>query len=196
MILGTAQARVNGPAFVVGWLLGLVLVGVIVLLVVPDDTTDGPPTWASALKLALGALLVLLAVKQWRGRVEDDEEPSVPRWVGELGGLSAPRALGMGAALAAANPKNLLLTVAAAAAIAETGIPGGEQLLAYAVFVVIGTLGVGVPVVMYLALGERAAGPLEELERWMARNSATILCVLFLVIGAKLIGDAISGFSA
>jgi hypothetical protein len=31
---------------------------------------------------------------------------------------------------------------------------------------------------------------------WMARNNATILAVLLVVIGAKLAGDAISGLTA
>jgi maltodextrin utilization protein YvdJ len=31
---------------------------------------------------------------------------------------------------------------------------------------------------------------------WLARNNAVIMAVLVLVIGVKLIGDAISGFSA
>jgi hypothetical protein len=51
---------------------------------------------------------------------------------------SAPSSsAGAGVALSAANPKNLLLAVAGAAAIAQTGIDAGEQAVAYAVFVVI-----------------------------------------------------------
>jgi hypothetical protein len=63
------------------------------------------------------------------------------------------QALGADAALAGANPKNLLL----AAAIAQTGIAGGQQAAAYAVFTVVGTLGVGAPVVLHLAMGKRSA---------------------------------------
>ena len=37
---------------------------------------------------------------------------------------------------------------------------------------------------------------LDGLHTWMARNNGTIMAVLFLVIGAKLIGDAISGLSS
>ena len=44
-------------------------------------------------------------------------------------------------------------------------------------------------------MGERAAGLLARLEGWMAHNNAVIMAVLLLVIGAKLIGDAISGFA-
>jgi hypothetical protein len=75
--------------------------------------------------------------------------------------------------LSGANPKNLLLAIGAAAAIAQTGIGSGDQAIAYVVFALIATVGVATPVVMFFAL--------------------TVIC---LIIGAKLIGDAIGGFSS
>jgi hypothetical protein len=71
LMLVTPRARANGPAFVVGWLIGLAVVGTIVLLIAsPSDANDNgePATWVDVLKLVLGALLVLIALKQWRGR--------------------------------------------------------------------------------------------------------------------------------
>jgi hypothetical protein len=60
--------------------------------------------------------------------------------------------------------------------------------------VLIGTLGPGAPVAIYFALGERSEQILDRLKAWMTDNNAAIMGVLCLVIGAKLIGDAISGF--
>jgi threonine/homoserine/homoserine lactone efflux protein len=197
LMLVTPRARANGPAFVVGWLLGLAIVGAIVLLGAPDATDDDgtPATWASVLKLVLGVLLVLMAVKQWRSRPHDGGQAPTPKWMGAIDGFTTPKALGAGAVLSGANPKNLLLAVAAATAIAQTGAAGGEQAAAYAVFALIGTIGVAVPVVIYFALGERAGPLLDRLKSWMAQNKPVIMAVLLLIIGAKLIGDAISGFS-
>jgi hypothetical protein len=45
------------------------------------------------------------------------------------------------------------------------------------------------------ALRERSKEILDSLKNWMSNNNAAIMAVLCLVIGAKLIGDAISGFS-
>ncbi len=67
--------------------------------------------------------------------------------MGAIEAFAPPKAFGAGALLAGANPKNLLLSAGAAAAIAQTGIAGGEQAVAYAVFAVIGTIGVATPVV-------------------------------------------------
>jgi threonine/homoserine/homoserine lactone efflux protein len=101
----------------------------------------------------------------------------------------------MGALLSGVNPKNLLLTLGAATAIAQTGIDTGEQAVALAVFVAIGTLGPGLPVAIYFALGARAKRVLDELKLWMAAHNPAIMAVLCLVIGTKLIGDAISGLT-
>jgi threonine/homoserine/homoserine lactone efflux protein len=155
LMLVTPRARTNGPAFILGWLVGLAIVGTIVLLVAgPTDASDDgeAATWADVLKLVLGALLVRVALRQWRGRPHGDEEPPAPKWMGAIDDFTPPKAAGAGAVLAGANPKNLLLAVGAATLIAQTGIPGGEQAVAYAVFALIGTIGVGAPVVIYFAL--------------------------------------------
>jgi threonine/homoserine/homoserine lactone efflux protein len=104
-------------------------------------------------------------------------------------------ALGAGALLTALNPKNLLLTVAAAATIAQTGISGGEQAIAYAVFAVLGSIGVAIPVGIYFAMGKRSADLLGKLRDWMGQHNAVIMTVLCLIIGVKLIGDAISALT-
>jgi hypothetical protein len=121
LMLVTARGRVNGPAFLLGWWVGIAVVGTIVLAVA---------------------------------------------------------------------------TIAGATAIAQTGIPGGEQAVALVVFILIASLGVAAPIVIYFALGDRAGPLLERLKNWLAENNAVIMAVLVVIIGVKLIGDAISGFSS
>jgi hypothetical protein len=196
LMLTTPKARANGPAFVVGWLVGLGVVGAVVLaLAGPGGASEEgqPAAWVSWLKLLLGLLLVLVAVRQFRGRPREGEEAPLPNWMRAIDRFTPPQALGGGAALAGANPKNLLLAVAAAAAIAQTGIAGGQQAVAYAVFVVVGALGVGAPVGLYFAMGKRSAALLDGLKDWMGHNNAVIMAVLCLVIGVRLIGDALGG---
>lgn len=199
LILVSPRARSNGSAYVVGCLVGLAIVGTIVLVLAgPSDASDNgePATWVNVLKLVLGALLLLVALKEWRGRPRDGELAETPKWMDAIDDFTVVKAFGTGVLLSGANPKNLLLAVGAAAAIAQTGIPGGEQAIAYAVFAVIGTIGVAAPVVIYFALGDRSGPILDRLKNWMAQHNAVIMAVLCLVIGAKLIGDAITGFSA
>jgi hypothetical protein len=93
------------------------------------------------------------------------------------------------------TPRTCCWPWGAAAAIAQTGIPGGQQAVAYAVFAVIGTLGVGAPVGIYFAMGKRSAELLGRLKGWMGHNNAVIMAVLCLVIGVKLLGDGLSGLA-
>jgi hypothetical protein len=57
-------------------------------------------------------------------------------------------------------------------------------------------IGVAAPVAIYFALGDRSGPILAGLKDWMARNNAVIMAVLCLVIGAKLVGDAITGLAS
>lgn len=199
LMLASPRGRANGPAFLLGWFLGLAVVGTIALLVAGalDPSDNGAPAdWVSWVKLALGVLVLLLAVRTWRGRPTGDDEPELPAWMAAIDSWHAGKAFGFGAALSALNPKNLMLTLAAGAAIAQTGIDGGEQAVALAVFVVIGCLGPGIPVGVSAVMGDRAARLLSELNTWLARHNAAVLTVVLLVIGAKLIGDAVAGLSA
>jgi hypothetical protein len=198
LMLTSRRARINGPVFVLGWLIGLGVIGAVVLTVAGAGgagTSDSSATWVGWLELVLGVLLLIVAVRQFRGRPRGDEEVPMPRWMAGIDSISPVAALGMAAVLSGVNPKNLLLAVGGAASIAQTGIPGGQQAVAYLIFALIGTLGVGVPVGMYVALGERSQRLLARLKDWMSAHNAVIMSVLCLVIAAKLIGDAIGSLT-
>jgi threonine/homoserine/homoserine lactone efflux protein len=198
LMLVSPRGRVNGPAYLLGQITGVAVAGAVVLLVagaVGGDDADGSGsrTW---LPLVLGIGLVLLAARQWRERPREGEEPVTPKWMDAIDSFTPPKAFGAGVVLSALNPKNLILTIAGMAAIVAAGLPADEQVVALVVFTIIGSLGVAIPVVMYFALGERSGPLLARLKDWMARNNAAIMAVILLLIGMKLLGDAISGFSS
>jgi threonine/homoserine/homoserine lactone efflux protein len=196
LILVTSRGRRNGPAFLVGSVLGVVLVGAIALAVAdPAGVSDDgePATWVSWVKLALGLLLAFYAIKAWRQRPRAGEEVAMPGWMAALDTFTPVRALAIGAALSALNPKNLILIAAGVTAVAQTGVSAGDEAIAWAVFTAVASLGAGAPVVLFFALGDRAAQPLDELKTWMVTNTTAIMAVLCLVIGVKLVGDGISG---
>jgi threonine/homoserine/homoserine lactone efflux protein len=198
LMLATRQGRLNGPAFIVGWWLGLALVGAIVLSVSggANATDDGAPaTWVNWVKLILGVLLLLVAARQWKSRPAG-EEPPTPKWMGAIEGFTPLKAAGIGALFSGLNPKNLLLAVAGAVAIAGAGISTSQEIVSWIVFVAIASIGVATPLVIYVLMGSRSRELLDGLKHWMIRNNAVIMAVLLLVIGVKLIGDAIGGFSA
>ncbi|HEX5879353.1 MAG TPA: GAP family protein [Actinomycetota bacterium] len=195
LVLATPRGRVNGIVFGLGWVLGLAVLGAVVLaLAGPADASDGgePAAWTGWLKLLLGVLALLLAVRQWRGRPAPGSEPQMPKWMANIDRLKPGGALGLGALLSAVNPKNGGLTIAAAATIAGTGLAGGEQAVVLAVFVLIGSAGVLAPLIVYLVAGEGAARTLDSWKAWAATHNAAVMAVLFLVFGFKLVGDGLA----
>ena len=198
LLLGSDHGTPKGIAFVLAWCAGLAAVGAIVLLLagVLDANNAGEPAiWVNVLLLVLGLLLLVLALKQWRGRPRGDEETAMPNWMRTIDGFTPVKAAGAGLALTALNPKNVMLIAVAAAEIADVGIPAAQEIAVLVAFVLIGSAGVLTPLVVALAFGARSRGLLDAIRDWMARYNAAIMTVLFLLIGAKLIGDAISGFS-
>ena len=198
LMLATPKGRTNGPAFLTGWVLGIAVLGTIVLLIASGASASehgSPATWVSIVKIVLGLLLWLLAVRQWRGRPRDGREPELPAWMKRIDTFTPIKSAGMGVLLSAVSPKNLLLVVGAAAEIAQTGASAVGQAVALIVFIVLATLGVGAPVAIYFLMGDRATRILGELHDWMVRENATMTAVICLILGAKLIGDAITALA-
>ena len=198
LMLSTPRAGPNGIAFLLGWVLGLAAVATAVLLIsngAGASEGGGPADWVSGLKLALGLGLLAVATKTWGGRPRPGEEAKLPGWMESVDHFGPQRALGLGIALSALNPKNLILVLGAAAAIAEVGLDAGQDAVALAVFVALATLGPGIPVAIHLTMGERSERLLGDLRAWMARHNAAIMAVICLVIAAKLVGDGIGGLT-
>lgn len=198
LMLLSPKAKVNGPAFVVGWLAGMaIVIGLIVAFVDPDklnDSDSAPSTTAGVIYVALGMLLWLLAIKQWRSRPRAGEEPVMPKWMAGIDKVSPVMALGLGAFLSGLNPKNLLLDIAAGTAIAAGDLSTSEQVVAALIFMVIASVSVAGLVIWYLVAGKSAEAKLESLRSWMVQHNAVIMTVLFLIFGASLIGKALLAF--
>jgi hypothetical protein len=199
LMLFSARARTNGPAFLAGWVVGLAVVGAIVLALSDSgDLSDqgGPSTAAGVVQLILGVLLLLVSLRQWRSRPRHGDEPEMPKWLAGVDGMTPGKAAGAGLLLSGVNPKNLLLSIAAAVAIGQAGLGTGQQIGALVVFVLVGSVTVALPVVYSLLGGRSAAGHLEEAKGWLAANNATVMLILLLVFGVVLIGKALGILSS
>ena len=120
-MLATPRGGVNGSSFLLGWLVGLSVVGTIVLLLSGGSGGGSPATWVGVVSLLLGVALIVLAGLQWRRRPRGGTT-ALPGWMASIDRFGPVKSAGLGLALSAANPKNLLITVGAATAIAQTGI--------------------------------------------------------------------------
>ncbi len=108
-------------------------------------------------------------------------------------GLHPASAFGLAVLLGGINPKNLLMNVAAAAVLASASLSTADEVAVIALYTLVASCTVAAAVFYRLLAGDRAVATLERLRGWLAANNATVMAVLFLVFGAKLVGDGISG---
>lgn len=193
LMLVSGNARANALSFLVAWFVSVATVVLVVALGAgsadPDTAQAEGTSWV---RLGLGAGALLLAFRYWRQRPPADQEPVTPKWMAAVDSFGVLHAAGLAALLAAVNPKNLLLVIAGGARIGT--VASGDVAVsvgAAAVFALVGSLGVCVPVALYLGAPHTADSMLEKLKRWLIRYNATILCVVFLIIAAALIKDGL-----
>jgi len=192
-------ARSTGPAFAVGWVTGLLVVGGLAMTLADsgDASTDESASDAVYwIKFFFGLLFIALAVRQWKARPKEGEEPQMPRWMGAIDSFTPVKAFGLAALLAGVNPKNLGLSVAAGTTIAQAGLSGADSVISLIVFVVLGSATVALPVGYYLLFGPSAERTLNSLKGWLMNNNATVMFILFVVLGCKLLGDGFGGVTA
>ena len=197
LMLGTPKARTNGPAFVAGWVAGLVVVMVVILFVAGGSDTSGTPSdTVNWFQVAIGVLFLGMArassgagarSRARRRRCRRGWRPST---------RSSPAGrLGLGFLLSAVNPKNLALTASAAASIAQAGLSDGDQFAAALVFVIIGSVTVAGSVLFYLVATEKATPALASVKDFMAAHNAVIMMVILLILGVKILGEGLGGLS-
>jgi hypothetical protein len=192
LMLFTAKATVNSLGFLLGWIVGLTVAGTVVLALGLEGSGGGEADSGGWIKIAIGALFLLLGAKQWSSRPTGDTEPEMPGWMAKIDQFNLAKSFGLAFLLAGVNPKNLGLTFSAVAKITGSGLSSSEEITTLAIFVAIASLTVAAPVLFNLVLGSKAEGMLTVMKDWLVANNNTVMMVLFVVLGAKALGDGIA----
>jgi hypothetical protein len=194
VLLSVPGGRPRAALFVAGWLAGLLVLGGVVLafVEVASDAEPAPARFGGLLKLALGVLLVAIAVREWRGRPRPGDAAALPGWMTSLGGMPPVRVLGLGISFAAIKPKNLVLGAAAAAAIAEAALTPGLSIALLLMFALLASASVAAPLLVAVGAGPDADAMLERWKAWLEANNAVLVAGVLLVLGSVLVGQGIA----
>jgi threonine/homoserine/homoserine lactone efflux protein len=194
LMLFSRRARVNGPVFLVAWVVALAAVSVVAYVLSRDGSVSTSSTSMDSVswgKIALGAGFLMLARRDWRKRPAPGEEPAMPQWLATVDSLSPVKAFGLGVLLAVVNPKNLVLTLGAATGLAQLGLSTSDAVVSLAVFVLIASLTILGPVLYAMFGGDKARASLDSAKSWLGTHSAAVMAVLFLVFGIDLIAKGL-----
>ena len=200
LILLTQGARSKGILFLVGWLSAMGLVaGIIIYLTNLGrrvEIFDRGITISPIILVAVGLLLMIFGVLEWRSRAGpgDEDEEEMPGWMRLTDSVTPAKALGLGGYLSVGFPKNLMLVVGAAVVIADANLSAGNTTIALVIFIILASLGIGIPIGSYLAGGDAATTRLNRWKVALLANDTAIVAVMLLVFGAYILGKGIGQF--
>ncbi len=195
LMLLSPEAKSRTVGLLVGCVVGVggaVALFTLLADMLPTQDSGGSSLEASVIRMVVGVLLVVLALRQWRGRPASGDRAELPKWMAGVDSIMPGKALVLGLLLSAVVPKNLLLALSAGLIVGEAAFSNGRAALVIVVFTAIATSTVAVPVVAHLVAPARMRGPFERIREWLVENNVAIMVVLLLVIGVVMIGNGIA----
>ena len=186
LVLSAEKGRWKGVAFILGWLACLVAVIAAVFLATGNDPPKPqtvPSTAALAVKLALGVVLILIAVRTKR-REGRPRKPAA--WMTRMNRLSLWGAAGLAAFL-----QPWTLVAAGATTIVEAKLATVASYLVLLLFCLLATSSF-----LYLELyatfaGAGADARLQRLRDWLNAHQDQVIIALCLLLGFWLAGKSI-----
>ncbi|MUL81995.1 MULTISPECIES: GAP family protein [unclassified Mycolicibacterium] len=191
LVLHTPRPRPAGLAFLAGWFAGLaVLTAIFVVVSGLLGGLNEAPTWASWLRIVVGAALIIFGGYRFLTRAQSEHSP---RWMASLSKLTPVRAGAAGAVLTVANPKVLFICAAAGLTIGSAGLGQPGVWAAGLYYVVAAGSTVALPILAYAVSGERLDPALVRLKDWMERRHAVLVAAILVVIGLLVLYKGIHG---
>ena len=189
VILTATKDTKNGPAFLLGWMLGLFIVGILVFLYPVNQTENGTPTFlAGLIRIILGFILLMLAIRKLLKQHYSDKQVKVPKLITRLEKVGIFKSAMAGFIFSAIYPKNLVLSIGGAVVIDRVVSIFAMQVISLLVFTTLASLSIASPIVVSLLKKQKSEIMLAQLRSWLVKNNAIIIIILLLIFGVLLIG--------
>jgi Sap, sulfolipid-1-addressing protein len=186
LVLSAEKGLWKGLAFIIGWLATLVAVIAAVFLVTgdsPPKAQTAPSTAVLAIKLTLGVVLILVAVRQRRRMGQPRKSPA---WMARLDGLSLWSVAGIAAFL-----QPWTLVAAGAATVSEAHLASFGSYLALVLFCLLATSAFLYLELYLLLAGARADARLQRLRDWLTAHQDHVIIAVCLLLGLWLVGKSL-----
>ena len=189
IVLPSRRGVRKGAAFVFGWLVSLAIVVTVTVVAAgnnPPKPNTVPSLAALAVRIAIGAVLVVIAVRHRRrmGRPKPPKKP--PKWQASVDSMSPWFAMALAPAL---QPWGLI--AAGAAMVVEAKLSSWESYLALVAFCVLASASY---VAMELYAGfrpDQSQAFLARLRKWIDTHTDQVIIFGSLILGFWLIANGI-----
>jgi hypothetical protein len=178
--------------FLVGWVTGVaavIILGALFASALPTPPRRGPDTVTAVLEMMVGAALIVLGVINLR-RGAQSKDAGVPHWLSRVDSFGALVAFAV-AVLLDFRPKGLLLGIAAGLALHAASVKAGEAAVLVAIYTVIATSTVVVPIVASFLAPRRVEPKLLAARDWMTHNGRLLTSLMMLLIGVVILSYGI-----
>jgi hypothetical protein len=197
LLLSNQGGLLKGAAFVGGAIAVRLAQGIVFGYVFSSDPAATSETGAnlvvSTLLIVLGVLMLITAFRKWDK--EDDPDAPPPKWLAALGGLSALKAFGMGAALVAIAAKQWVFTLSAIGVIGKAQLAPPASIGLF-LFYALAVQALALIAVIAYAVAPRPAGRvIARACEWLERNDRRILIAFSLIFGLFFLFKGIAGLA-
>lgn len=185
ILLLTPRALKNAYAFLIGWYVGLMLVGIIILSSPGLMTDTGEPSRIMGwIRLGMAAVFLIFSLLLFRKLPRTRDQKNIPKWIERVDAYGFVQSSILGFLLSTLNFKNSSMVVVGAAFIARQGLAFWQELLSLLLFCLIASIGVLIPFVIFLLFRKEAERIFGKIKIWILKNRVLILLVILLVFGA------------
>jgi len=187
-LLGTKHPKRNGAVYVLTMLGVFTLVAVIdlALLAPSSDGSSASSSSTGGLTLFFGLIFLFVAIRQWRTPSPPPGEQ--PSWMKRLDTIGVFGSMVTGVALV-----NYALVSSATTGVIKSGATSSEAATAMVVYVILATITLTVPYLLYLLMPRQSMRLLVPFKGWLTLHSRVILIVVFGLMGTLFTVEGIVG---
>jgi hypothetical protein len=188
LVLSSRGGTRKGAAYVLGWvasLAGVVAVTVLATGNDPPKSNSAPSLGALAAKIALGTVLLVVALRQYRRLGLPKETRKTPRWQAGVDNMSAWYAVGL-----AVFAQSWVLVAAGAATVVEAKLSTWADYVTLVYFCLLASSPYLVMEAYATIRPEQSQAFLARLRRWIDAHTDLLVFWISLFVGLWLIGKS------
>jgi len=189
IVLPSRRGVVKGAAFTFGWLVSLAIVVTITVVATgnnPPKPATAPSLAALAVKIVLGVILVMIALRHIRARSQPKPPKKPPKWQEHVDNMSPWFALALAPTL-----QPWVLIGAGAAVVVEAKLSSWESFLALFLYCVLASASYLFLELYTVFRPARSQALMGSFRTWIDTHTDQVIIVGSLLIGLWLIGDSI-----
>jgi hypothetical protein len=189
LVVASRNGAVKGAAYIFGWLLSLAIVASLTVAFTgnhPPRSNTAPTIAGLAVKMAIGAALLVIALRRWRHIGRPKPPKAAPKWQAGIDNMSPWFALALAMLL---QPWGLI--AAGVATITSAHLQNGLDYLVLILFCFLGTSTYLATEIYSVARPEQTQVLLARIRAWITTHTDQFIIIGALVVGFWLIGHSL-----